>query len=285
MSTQPAPRRDPLPLVAAILAGVGTGLLVTGIWTTVYSRDGGGSATPYGLRDSDAFGSLVVNSWILLLIAGGLGVLAIAPFVVALVRRGTSRPVLGIGLVVLLGAVALGTIITIAFISDRDALGFDLSLSVAFYLVLGGVIAWVLSVILTAIALISPARPPAVTGDDRSPAPSSAWPAAAHREPLLSSPPPPPPPSPRQIASPYPTASERATRRVTADDGATRVLPAADAPRCPSCGVSVDPGARFCSGCGAEQPPPVPTCTSCGTVANAGDRFCRRCGGQVHTRA
>lgn len=281
MSTLPVQRRaDPLPLVAAILAAVGTGLVMTGIWTNVYTADRGGAATPYGLRNNDGFGGLVGNSWIYLLIAGILGALAVAPLVVALVRRGTARPILGVGLVLLVGAATLGAIVTIAFITDRDALGFDLTLSVAFYLVLGGVVAWLLGIVLTAVALVSPARPPVAVGDGRSSA--SAWPAAPQREPLLSSPPPPPSP-PRRMASPYPTASETATRPVAPDEGATRVLPAEGASRCHSCGVPVERGSRFCSSCGAEQPPPVAACPSCGTVAGPGDRFCRQCGGQVRT--
>ncbi len=278
MSTQPVSgRTDPLPVVAAILTLVGTALVATGIWTTVYSAENGGSATPYGLGDNGRFGGLVTNGWIVLLVAASLGVLALVPLGVAIVRRRKIRPVLAVGLVVLLAAATLATIILIAFITERDALGFDLSLSVAFYLVLGGIVAWILALVLTLVALVIPGKPPVPIGDGHV----SAWPTTPSREPLLSSPPPPPPPpSPARAESPYPTAvREGATRPVVpSDEGATRALSSQERTSCPSCGASVDAGAKFCSSCGAAVPPPIPICRSCGAELREGDRFCRACG-------
>lgn len=55
---------------------------------------------------------------------------------------------------------------------------------------------------------------------------------------------------------------------------------------CPSCGVAVTPGLRFCGNCGAvlaqapgASPAPAPmTCPSCGSAQAPGTRFCGECG-------
>ncbi len=68
---------DPFPLVGALLAAVGVVLVLIAIWTTVYTQDGGGSATTYGVRDNRLFGGLVTHAWILLLIGAACGVVAL----------------------------------------------------------------------------------------------------------------------------------------------------------------------------------------------------------------
>ena len=61
-------------------------------------------------------------------------------------------------------------------------------------------------------------------------------------------------------------------------DAHTREQPSLDAdvqPICPECHASTEPGARFCSHCGAGL---THTCSHCGAVASANDRFCASCG-------
>ncbi len=54
---------------------------------------------------------------------------------------------------------------------------------------------------------------------------------------------------------------------------------------CPTCGSEIEPGARFCSNCGAAVRPPAtgfddrPTlCPTCGSEMEPGARFCPNCG-------
>ena len=44
---------------------------------------------------------------------------------------------------------------------------------------------------------------------------------------------------------------------------------------CANCGNQLNPGARFCGKCGAEQPL---SCVQCGSGINPGARFCGKCG-------
>ncbi len=292
MSAQDAARRsDPLPLVAAILAAVGAGLSLAAVWTTIYTASGGGSATPYGLRNNDVFSGLVRVSWVLLIIGVGLALVAMVPLLVATSRRGHGRPIIAVAMVPLIGATALIAIAVIGFLSKGDVGPvLDLSLSVAFYLALGGAIACVIATVLTLVAVAVPASvvasraPVAVPANDASAtasprAAASAWPESPAREPLLSSPPP-----PARIASPYPTAADQAlTRAMATDDGVTRPLEVGGVP-CRSCGALVGDGVKFCSACGTEQAPAaVPSCGSCGAVGAVGDRFCRVCGDAIRT--
>jgi len=46
-------------------------------------------------------------------------------------------------------------------------------------------------------------------------------------------------------------------------------------PSCPSCGMEVKPGAKFCSGCGAKT---ERICASCGQKLDPGHGFCPNCG-------
>lgn len=294
MTTAPSPtrRRDPVPLIAALLTAVGTTLALIAIWTTVYSADGGGSATPYGLRNNGVFGGLVTGSWILLLIAAICGAVAILPLIAALIRGSGVRAMLSPALALVVAALVLTVLVFIGILTDSDALGFDLGFGIAFYLVIAAAVVWLLATILTLVAVISPSKPAAAAAAPSAPwasapvadapAASDSWPSQPHREPLLSSPPQPERPSVTQ--SPYPTAASAGTSShgsSGADDGATRVMPSGDGTPCPGCGTLLAKGAKFCSQCGTAAPPPVPTCSSCGTPANEGDRFCRVCGGQV----
>jgi hypothetical protein len=55
---------------------------------------------------------------------------------------------------------------------------------------------------------------------------------------------------------------------------------AAAAGACTSCGAALQPGAKFCAGCGT----PVPTkafCANCGAALPAGAKFCAGCGTAV----
>lgn len=47
---------------------------------------------------------------------------------------------------------------------------------------------------------------------------------------------------------------------------------------CPYCGASMDPGAKFCPGCGK---PMRKHCTNCGAEVNATAKFCPECGHQL----
>ena len=49
---------------------------------------------------------------------------------------------------------------------------------------------------------------------------------------------------------------------------------------CPGCRAPIQPGAKFCAGCGKPiaGPPQKMFCTGCGTPIPAGGRFCASCG-------
>ncbi len=134
-------RMDPVLVTAAVLAVIGAVFTIASIFTALYSSDSG-SATPRDLGDYEQFGSLVVNSWIILLIGGLIGVCTIVPLVMALISRQGVRLPLGLGVLFLLCAIALTIVVEINFIADRDALAFDLEFSIAFYLVLVGILSW-----------------------------------------------------------------------------------------------------------------------------------------------
>lgn len=58
--------------------------------------------------------------------------------------------------------------------------------------------------------------------------------------------------------------------------------------KCPRCGATGVPGARFCGNCGTpyaarqqpavRQQPRAPRCPRCGALSSPGDRFCEKCG-------
>ena len=63
---------------------------------------------------------------------------------------------------------------------------------------------------------------------------------------------------------------------------------AADAPKaneCPVCGMTLEPGTRFCPGCGAAQEEAAANgfCPVCGAALTAQARFCSACGASLAT--
>ena len=60
----------------------------------------------------------------------------------------------------------------------------------------------------------------------------------------------------------------------------TAPVAAAPAPAaaCPSCGGGVQPGQRFCPGCGTAL---ARACSVCGSAVDAGARFCAQCGNKL----
>lgn len=59
--------------------------------------------------------------------------------------------------------------------------------------------------------------------------------------------------------------------------GPAPVLAASAAP-CRACGVALEPGARFCTGCGAAT---STSCAGCGTANSADAKFCKSCGARI----
>jgi hypothetical protein len=53
----------------------------------------------------------------------------------------------------------------------------------------------------------------------------------------------------------------------------------APAAPCRACGVALEPGARFCTGCGLAT---ATSCASCGTENSADAKFCKSCGARMH---
>ena len=60
---------------------------------------------------------------------------------------------------------------------------------------------------------------------------------------------------------------------------------------CPSCGIPVVPGKKFCGSCGAKMegdakptavPPTQPVCPACGKAVIPGKKFCGTCGHKLH---
>lgn len=140
-------RMDPVLITAAVLVVIGAAFTIASIVTALAGSDSG-SAIPRQPGDYEEYGSLVVNSWIILLIGGLIGVCTIVPLVIALVSRQGVRLPLALGVLFLLCATALTIIVDIDFISDRDAVAFGLDFSTAFYLVLVGILSWLAATIL-----------------------------------------------------------------------------------------------------------------------------------------
>jgi hypothetical protein len=60
--------------------------------------------------------------------------------------------------------------------------------------------------------------------------------------------------------------------------------------RCPTCGATVEAGAKFCPNCGAKLAPPAPPaaptqCPKCGAKLPAGAKFCPACGEKIEVVA
>ena len=69
---------------------------------------------------------------------------------------------------------------------------------------------------------------------------------------------------------------ERAVRRLRRERSRS-------GPSCPSCGMSYQPGDRFCVRCGGELPAAPSAaagalCPACGATVRQDDRFCAKCG-------
>lgn len=59
--------------------------------------------------------------------------------------------------------------------------------------------------------------------------------------------------------------------------GTATTAPTSSVTTCPSCGITLPSGARFCSGCGAKLEPAPTKCPKCGSLTPKG-RFCTECG-------
>lgn len=64
------------------------------------------------------------------------------------------------------------------------------------------------------------------------------------------------------------------------DDSNTKMKNDNDSSVCESCGATLNPGAKFCSECGARQIQNL-ICPDCGTKLNPGAKFCFECGKQL----
>jgi membrane protease subunit (stomatin/prohibitin family) len=57
--------------------------------------------------------------------------------------------------------------------------------------------------------------------------------------------------------------------------------PASATVACPKCGAQNNPGAKFCSNCGAGMAPAGTACPKCNTPVAAGSKFCSNCGSPI----
>jgi len=79
-----------------------------------------------------------------------------------------------------------------------------------------------------------------------------------------------PPPNAAPVQQPRPTPPP-----VTPPPPPPPVAETKPAEVCPNCGAPVEPGAKFCRGCGAQM---EAHCTNCGAALEPGAKFCPECG-------
>jgi len=75
------------------------------------------------------------------------------------------------------------------------------------------------------------------------------------------------------------SGSARATHAPSAPPAAVKAPPTHAT--CKACSTALNPGARFCSACGADTARQVPVCPACGVELRSAARFCGGCGTAV----